>query len=143
LSRRPQVPWQGSDNLPMDGTPEADPRTAPLLDSAAIERLRELDPSGSQGIVQRVLRAYENALLRQLDELAVAEAAREWERVSRIAHTLKSSSASVGALSLSRRCAEVERLLRVQPGEPLGPRLEELIHEARQVLVAVRAMLPP
>ena len=114
---------------------------APVLDPAAIGRLRELDPQGKQGIVQRVLRAYEQALLRQIDEFAAARAADDSDHVSRLAHTLKSSSASVGAQRLSRLCAEVEWAVRTQRPAALGAELEALIHEARRALAAVRAML--
>lgn len=127
---------------PEPGVGAGPPPVGPaVLDAQAIARLRELDPHGTQGIVPRVLRAYENALLRQLEEFDAARAADDAERVSRLAHTLKSSSASVGAHRLSRLCAEAERALRTQQPNGLGPQLEELIHEARQVLAAVRAML--
>ena len=92
-------------------------------------------------LVPRVMRAYEAALVRHIEELAGARDAVAWDRVSRIAHTLKSSSASVGALGLSRRCAEVEGVLRAGPPPQPWPALDELIGEARQVLAAVRAML--
>lgn len=115
----------------------------PVLDPQALDRLRELDPHGTQGIMPRVLRAYEQALLRQIDEFQAAQAGGDADRVSRIAHTLKSASASVGALGLSRLCAELERAVRTQPLPALGPQVEALVHEAQQVLAAVRAILPP
>jgi len=114
---------------------------AAVLDPRAIERLHELDPTGSQGVVERVLRAYQNALARQIDEIDAARGADDSERLSRLAHTLKSSSASVGAVRLSQLCAGVERALRTQPPAALGAEVEALIHEARQVAAAVRAIL--
>lgn len=125
----------------MDRTTGALQGSVALLDTAAVDRLHELDPQGSQGLVPRVLRAYEGALVRHLEELGSARDGVAWERVSRIAHTLKSSSASIGALGLSRRCAEVEGVLRAGPPPQPWPALDELIGEARQVLAAVRAML--
>lgn len=125
----------------MDRTTGALQGGAALLDAAAVDRLRELDPQGSQGLVPRVMRAYEAALVRHIEELAGARDAVAWDRVSRIAHTLKSSSASVGALGLSRRCGEVESVLRAGPPPQPWPALDELIDEAQQVLAAVRAML--
>jgi histidine phosphotransfer protein HptB len=115
---------------------------APVLDLHALDRLRDLDPQGTQGVLPRVLRAYEQSLLRHGDDLRAAMAAGDTERVSRIAHTLKSSSASVGALRLSRLCAELERAMRTEPLAALQPQVEALIHEAQQVLAAVRAILP-
>lgn len=138
--RRPRMPAAPA----AGGAPgTAPPVPASTLDARAIERLHELDPSGTQGVVERVLRAYHNALTRQIEEIEAARDAGEADRLSRLAHTLKSSSASVGALRLSQLCAGVERALRTQPPAALRPELEALIHEARQVLAAVRAILTP
>jgi HPt (histidine-containing phosphotransfer) domain-containing protein len=61
--------------------------------------------------------------------------------VSSVAHTLKSSSASVGALRLSAACAEVERRLREQRPGDLQADVEKLMREGESALEAVRAML--
>ena len=113
--------------------------TVPVLDPDAIERLRQLDPGGSQGMLERVLRAYESSLARQLEEIDAAREAHD--RLLRSTHTLKSSSAAVGALDFSRLCAEVERQLRQERMPPTPAQLEALIHEGRRVLAAVGAML--
>jgi HPt (histidine-containing phosphotransfer) domain-containing protein len=55
-----------------------------------------------------------------------------------VAHTLKSSSASVGAQTLAGLCAEVEVLLRDGTGDALEPRLDALTAEAARVLAAVK-----
>lgn len=113
----------------------------PSLDPTALDKLRELDPTGQQQVVRRVLTAYEQSLERMLGELGAARAAADLDTVARIAHTLKSSSASVGALDLSRRCAEAEKVLRGGGGGPLDVELDSLLHEGRRALQAVRAML--
>jgi len=79
-----------------------------LLDAASLDRLRELDPGGRNGLLQRVLRTYTQSLDRLLVQWRAARAARDDNALRVIAHTLKSSSASVGALELSALCAEVE-----------------------------------
>ena len=115
--------------------------SAQVLDPAALQRLRELDPRGEARVVPRVLTAYEASLSRVIEELQAARAAGRVEHVGRIAHTLKSSSASVGASRLSDLCAAVERGARQQHGDVLGATVEALVHEAQAVRVAVRAML--
>jgi len=82
------------------------------LDATALARLRELDPDGRHGVVVRVLEAFETSLGRLLGQLRDEPDAGDAAVVAGIAHTLKSSSASVGALALSARCAEIERRLR-------------------------------
>lgn len=86
-----------------------------VLDAVALGRLRELDPDGSRGLLPRLLLSFETALLRLLDQMPAAAAAGDAAAVCAQAHTLKSSSASVGALALSQVCAEVERRIRLAP----------------------------
>lgn len=105
--------------------------------------MRELDPDGRHGVVHRVLTAFEGSLARMctvLEKQAAADVA-EPGVVNSIAHTLKSSSASVGALGLARACADVETQLRLNPGRELAPDIQRLVCESAAALVAVRAML--
>ena len=118
--------------------PAADP---PRLDEQALARLRELDPDGRHGVLQRVLRTYEGALQRQIVQIAEARDRSDVQAIGNLAHTLKSSSASVGALALSALCSEVERQVRSGETAGLGPRVENLLTEAQVALGAVRAML--
>lgn len=116
---------------------------AVIFDPVALERLRELDPDGRHGVLQRVLTAFETSLTRMLVQLAAENEGGDASVVAGIAHTLKSSSASVGATVLSQACAEVERRLRT--GEPgsLEADTARLIRAGEAALAAVRAMLRP
>ena len=90
-----------------------------------------------------MLRTFEQALNRQLDQIEAARAADDRAAISLVTHTLKSSSASVGALELSALCAEAEALARQgATTQAMGPRLDVLLTEAERVRMAVRAMLP-
>jgi HPt (histidine-containing phosphotransfer) domain-containing protein len=111
------------------------------LDPQAISRLRELDPDGRQGVVARVLQTYDTSLQRLLAQAADALSRGDAAAVGIAAHTLKSSSSSVGALELSRLCAELERSVRVGETQHLAIQVENLLSEGRRVLGAVRAML--
>lgn len=115
-----------------------------VLDPVALAKLRELDPDGQHGVVERVMAAFQGSLQRMLAQLA-AEAARgdgaDLVVVAGLAHTLKSSSASVGALELSRSCAEVERRLRHDGPGSLPEDITRLQDAARAALAAVEAML--
>lgn len=124
---------------PMAPAP-SDP-AAVQLDTDAVARLRELDPDGRHGVVERVLRAFENSLVRLLGQLEAQRDGGDPAVVASVAHTLKSSSASVGALGLARACAEVERRLRVDGPGSLGGDIERLLREGAAALAAVKAML--
>jgi HPt (histidine-containing phosphotransfer) domain-containing protein len=119
--------------------PTSHPATA--LDAAALSRLRELDPDGHRGVLQRVLQVFESSLDRTVTQLAGQQAAVDAAALAALAHTLKSSSASVGALALARACAEVEQRLRdAAPGD-LQADAERIRQECEAARVAVRAML--
>ncbi len=111
------------------------------LDAAALARLHELDPGGNNGIVLRVMSTFEHSLEATLSGLQAAEQRGDSVELRRLAHTLKSSSASVGALALSECCAEVEALARDLRQAQLPPALNGLHTEGQRALVAVRRLL--
>ena len=109
-----------------------------LLDEQALARLHELDPGGKAGLVARVLATYTRSLASLLDQLAVARKGADAQAQRHVAHTLKSSSASVGALKLSELCADIERRLREGLTDGLDGRLDDLRVEGERVLAALR-----
>ena len=118
------------------------PAIVHVLDPACLERLHELDPQGTSRVVERVLRAFEASLQRLLPQAVQALGCGDHETVRHVVHTLKSSSASVGALELSRCCSEIENRLRVHQVDGLAQLLSGLDAEGHRVLAAVRDLLP-
>jgi HPt (histidine-containing phosphotransfer) domain-containing protein len=135
MTSRPNPP------LPVD--PAAAAASAPVagLDADALEKLRSLDPHGHAGIVPRVLRTFDGSLAKLMRQFEKAREPQDLEVLRYVAHTLRSSSASVGALALSRCCGVVES--RVQNGHTadMGPALDEMAAESARASAAVRAML--
>jgi len=111
---------------------------AAVLDAKALAKLQELDPSGTSGLVARVLATYAQSLQRQLANLQAARRDADAQGQRHVAHTLKSSSASVGALGLSALCADVEQRLREGQSIDLGAQLDALTAEAERVLASLR-----
>jgi len=109
----------------------------PVLDAACMAELRALDPDGKAQLVKRVLIAYQSSLVKLVEQLRTARGSDEWAQVSRVAHTLKSSSASVGALALSALCADIERLLRADDRAGAQRLLERFHAEVERVDQAV------
>lgn len=127
-------------------SPETPPGPAPLpqaarFDEVALERLRELDPDGRHGVLHRVLTAFEASLGRMLVQLAAEREGGDAGVVVSVAHTLKSSSASVGASALAQACADVERRLRTGQAGSLDSDVERLLQAGEGALATVRAML--
>ncbi|MCC6854137.1 MAG: Hpt domain-containing protein [Rubrivivax sp.] len=110
------------------------------LDAAALERLRLLDPDGRNRVLGRVFGAFEASLVRTLEQLATQADALDAAALGGIAHALKSSSASVGALQLSAACAEVERHARGGAGKARPEDLARLLAEGEAALAAVRSL---
>lgn len=110
------------------------------LDATALARLRELDPDGRHDVLARVLATFDRSLERMLQQLAVDRSQSNARMVADIAHTLKSSSASVGALRLAQACADVERRLRLHTPGDLQHDIDRLLAEGAAALAAVRAM---
>jgi histidine phosphotransfer protein HptB len=111
--------------------------TKPVLDAACMAELRALDPDGKAQLVKRVLATYQASLAKLVGQLQLARAEGAWDQVSRVAHTLKSSSASIGALALSGLCADIERLLRAGDSASALPLLEKFQAEVARVDDAV------
>jgi HPt (histidine-containing phosphotransfer) domain-containing protein len=108
------------------------------LDAGSLQRLRELDPGDRAGLVARVVATYVASLERLLAQWAAARAAADLSSLRHVAHTLKSSSASVGALKLATVCADVERRIRDGEIDGIEPELDALAREARHVLGQLR-----
>lgn len=128
-------------NIPKTSAPAPAPITAVQLDAAALGRLRELDPDGSHGVLARVLTAYQNSLLRHLGQLQDQRTVADAQVVAAVAHTLKSSSASVGALAFAAACSEVEARLRAGQFASVRDDVEHLMAHGQAALAAVEAML--
>lgn len=114
-----------------------------LLDPEAILRLRELDPTGENKLLARVVNAFSNSVDRLLPELALARAAAvpDLTVIRNVTHTLKSSSASLGALALSARCTHIEAMARDGRLDGLPEQLDAMLHDIQQVRVALAALL--
>jgi len=117
------------------------PMSATLLDADALDRLRELDPTGKSRLMERVLRAFHSSASRLAQQFDEARASGDMEGIRHVVHTLKSSSASIGALELARLCAEIEGSIRADALTALPGRLDAMDHELAAVLQAVTPML--
>lgn len=119
------------------------PNSAVLLDPEAIRRLRELDPTGGNKLLERVVNAFSNSLDRLLPDLARAReaGALDLSVVRHVSHTLKSSSASLGAMALSARCADIETMVREGRLEGLPEQLDAMLQDIQQVRTALAALL--
>ena len=123
------------------GAAGAAPAASARLDPAALAKLAELDPGGSNRLVQRVLNAFCASAARLMPQFDAARAGPDLTALRYVSHTLKSSSASIGALALAQTCAEVENLIRMAQTQNLAPLLDTVSAQMADVLREIDAML--
>ena len=114
---------------------------AGVLEAAALANLRSLDPTGEARLLERVMAAFEASLARFRPQLDAARHSGDAEVVKQVAHTLKSSSGSIGAIKLSRLCAEMEAMIRNGTCSDLDAAVQALDAEIATVLPVLRKML--
>lgn len=114
-----------------------------LLDAQALANLAQLDPTGANKLLERVLTTYCSSLARLMEQLAAARRPFQADTVKLVTHTLKSSSASVGALRLAALCSQAEQALRDARLDDLPAILDTLEIEASHVDAAVHQLLVP
>jgi HPt (histidine-containing phosphotransfer) domain-containing protein len=138
---RPSASISGLDAPEPGSAPAAAAAMPAVLDAQALARLRELDPKGENRLLERVMKAFETSVARLAPQLEDARRSGDRAGIRHVAHTLKSSSASIGALALSQRCAEVETLIRLESTEDLSAPLDALSAELGVVLKAIQTVL--
>lgn len=110
-----------------------------VLDPAALTQLRALDPDGRHGLVGRIFSTYLTAASELLEQLNAAVQTGDAATVRRVAHTLKSSSSSIGAFKFAALCADTEAS--IEPGRSVDFSAVQslLTRELSGVLQAVRS----
>ena len=81
----------------------------PAIDAEALELLVEMIGPDEPAAILDLLDTYLGDSARQIADLQAAFAAGDYKNVHRIAHSMKSSSATFGALELSKYCERLER----------------------------------
>ena len=75
-----------------------------------MDDLRSLDSDGSNGFLKEMINIYLEESPRLISEMKAALKENQVENFTRAAHTLKSSSANLGAMALSEMCKELEMM---------------------------------
>ena len=118
------------------------PTEPPLvLDADALAVLAQLDPTGANRLLHRVLTTYRSSLARLMAQLVAARQPFDAATLRLVSHTIKSSSASVGALDLSALCGAAEQALRDGQLDDLPLILDALQAQAGRADAAVCQLL--
>jgi HPt (histidine-containing phosphotransfer) domain-containing protein len=107
-----------------------------VLDRPTIEALFE-SVGGDQEFLAELIDTYVADAPVQVGSLRLALAAGDIEALVRPAHTLKSSSASLGALGLADQCRQLELAAKAGSLDGAGDSIEEIAGELERVLGAL------
>ena len=113
------LPSALSNVSPADALPSQDKSVSPVtppmgktisesLDPSVMDRIKSLQRPGGPDIITKVLTTYLNNTPKFLNDLQEGASKQDSTRIRRAAHTLKSSSASIGAIRLADLCRELE-----------------------------------
>ncbi len=130
----------GAAEAPGEPAGTAKPPISPI-DKTVLDGIRELEGPGNQGFFERVLNLYLSGAPGLVEGVLSAAEKGDTESLLLAAHTLKSSSANVGATGLSHLCREIEGKARagepVAAGDPLLPKFEGEFRSVQEALTAI------
>jgi CheY-like chemotaxis protein/HPt (histidine-containing phosphotransfer) domain-containing protein len=120
--------------------------TAVLLDRDtinvnALDNIRALSTDRGTALVRKVVAAYVDDTPQHFEALHTAIDRRDATMLRKEAHSLKSSSANVGADSLAQMCKEMEHLGRTETTEGAAVILTDMEHEFQAVRHTLTAIL--
>ncbi|MBK8177849.1 MAG: Hpt domain-containing protein [Planctomycetes bacterium] len=111
-----------------------------VLDMNVIAALRELGGDGDETLFHELLDLYVDDSTKQLQRLAESLEQGDLRVAERIAHTLKSSSAHLGASAVSKLCLEMEQHGREQRAMEMRALLDVAREAHRRAVAALVAL---
>ncbi|HWJ93670.1 MAG TPA: response regulator, partial [Telluria sp.] len=112
-----------------------------VINLAALDNIRALSREGGDALVQKVIAAYVDDAPQHLRTLRQAIEIEDPTSVRKVAHSLKSASANVGAQKLAQLCKEMEHLGRAETTEGAAGILTDMEQEFQAVRHSLTAML--
>ncbi len=110
------------------------------IDMKTLESMRTVQQKGRTDLVFRAVNLYLRSSPEQIRELHEAVDRNEAAVLNRLAHSLKSSSAMVGALRLSRLCGHLEAQARDARLDFAAERVAEIETEFARVVLALEVL---
>ncbi|HEX6706574.1 MAG TPA: response regulator [Albitalea sp.] len=111
-----------------------------VLDGEAVHELRRIEAEAGGGLFDKVLGIYTSSSSALVASLVAALVAHDADAAAMAAHSLKSSSANVGALRLSRLCATIETLAQSRRLHEARAHVGELERQHARVGAAIQAL---
>jgi CheY-like chemotaxis protein/HPt (histidine-containing phosphotransfer) domain-containing protein len=116
-----------------DAGPSLPPTPLPALDSTILATLQELSESTGPDFLSQLIADFVQDTTASLEALWVAVRAGNAEALAQVAHALKGSSASIGALGMADLCAALQVLGQHGAVMEAAPLVEQLVDEFSRV----------
>jgi signal transduction histidine kinase/DNA-binding response OmpR family regulator/HPt (histidine-containing phosphotransfer) domain-containing protein len=129
-----------------EATPQLPPESVEVIqrdviNRGALDNIRALSNDRGDALVQKVISAYVDDTPQHLKTLRQAIAGQDPNSVRRVAHSLKSASANVGAQKLAQLAKEMEHLGRAETTDGADLILTDMEQEFQAVRHSLSAML--
>jgi len=111
------------------------------LDTQALQAITALQRPGKPDLLKRVLKLFQSESPKSLHQISDGIELRSLEKIRFGAHSLKSSSANVGATLLSQRCSDIESAARSGDIHLCDSLVEDLDDLHRSAVGALQAYL--
>lgn len=108
-----------------------------LLDATALAHIRALQRPGTPNILRKIIETYLTATPQLLEAARLAITTNDAPTLQQAAHSLRSTSATLGAFTLADLCRELEALGRIQAIAQAAPLLSAIESEYTHVCTAL------
>ena len=112
-----------------------------VINAKALDNIRALSQQGGDALVQKVVAAYVGDTPQHLRTLREAVGGQDAATIRRVAHSLKSASANVGADTLARLCKDLELMGRNASVAGAAPLLTDMEEEFQAVRASLNGLL--
>lgn len=116
-------------------------QSAPILDHAVLDALRQLGEPGQPDVLHEVLRLFLSDAPVRLHAIEAAVMAGDAQGLQRAAHTMKGASGTIGATALQTLCRSLEQMGKSAELTDAAAGLEQLRSEYRRVQDAIHQLL--
>jgi two-component system, sensor histidine kinase and response regulator len=115
--------------------------TIPAINMKVLETLRELDPDGGMGLARQIVQTFLESAQQRVEDVEQAIASSDSTMLGQAAHALKSSTANVGAETLSGLYKQLEKLGREQRIDEARELLDDVRREHQRAVTDMQTML--
>ena len=124
----------------LESEARSDRRAQQVLDNDAVQELRRIESESGGGLLDKVLATYSASSGTLVSSLVSALDEHDADAAAMAAHSLKSSSANVGAFTLSSLCDTIETLALSRRLNEAQRHVDELERQHAQVGAAIEAL---